>query len=370
LLEGHELPDLKHLISTGAAQKSALAWQEFCDLGAQVPPAAIDSALNALTSDHLSDIMFTSGTTGRPKGVMSTHSQNIRAFLAWSDSAGLQASDRYLIVNPFFHVFGFKAGWLSCLLRGATAYPMPNFDVAQTAHRIESDNITFFPGPPTIFQTLIARMRDELGFKIVLSGYGLTESTGVVSMCAAGDSPETVATTCGHPIPGIELKIMMDDGTEAPIGEPGEIFIRGFNVMKGYLDDPVATAEAIDAEDWLHTGDVGVLDEKNYLRITDRKKEMYISGGFNCYPAEIERMLAAHPAIAMVAVIGVPDERMGEIGRALVVLRPGATATEQELITWSRETMANYKAPRHFKFIDALPINASGKIVRAELKNL
>ncbi len=398
LLADEDLPDLRQVISVGAAEGIALGWQDFCALGAAIDDTAVDAALARLTDTDISDIMFTSGTTGRPKGVMSAHGQNVRAFLAWSDAAGLRAGDRYLIVNPFFHVFGFKAGWLSCLLRGAAIMPMAVFDVAETARRIEAEKITFFPGPPTIFQTLLSgdwhkkhdfsslrvgvtgaavippslieRMGRDLGFETVLSGYGLTESTGVVSMCAKGDSAERVASTCGRAIPGIELAIIDDSGAQLPAGEAGEIVVRGFNVMRGYLDDPVATAEAIDAEGWLHTGDVGVCDAEGYLRITDRKKEMFICGGFNCYPAEIERMLSAHENIAMVAVIGVPDERMGEVGRAFVVLRPGAVMTDADIITWARDIMANYKAPRQVRIVPSLPINASGKVVRADLRKL
>lgn len=394
MLAGHDLPDLVHVISTNAARQEARAWD---DVIGNASPLQ-DDALQQLRGDMLSDIMFTSGTTGRPKGVMCTHQQSIRAFMAWSQATGLRHGDRYLIVNPFFHVFGYKAGWLSCLLRGATAMPMASFDVAETARRIEADRITFFPGPPTIFQTLlsggwhqkhdfsslrvgvtgaasippslITAMKESLGFDIVLSGYGLTESTGVVSMCEAGDDAQTIATTCGKPIPGIELAVIDDQGMRVPAGQPGEIILRGYNVMKGYLDDPAATAEAIDAQGWLHTGDVGVQDARGYLRITDRKKEMYISGGFNCYPAEIERMLSAHPAIAMVAVIGVPDERMGEVGRAYVVRKDDAQIDAPALIAWARENIANYKVPREIRFVPALPINASGKVVRAALRDL
>ena len=153
-----------------------------------------------------------------------------------------------------------------------------------------------------------------------------------------------------------------------PRGEAGEILVRGQGVMLGYLDDPEATAEAIDADGWLHTGDVGTMDEAGYVRITDRMKDLYISGGFNVYPAEVEKLLAVHPAIAMVAVVGVPDERMGEVGKAYVVLRPGAAATEAELIGWSRENMANYKVPRSFAFVEDLPRNASGKVLKTELR--
>jgi acyl-CoA synthetase (AMP-forming)/AMP-acid ligase II len=154
-----------------------------------------------------------------------------------------------------------------------------------------------------------------------------------------------------------------------PANEPGEVLVRGFNVMRGYFEDPAATAEAIDAQGWLHTGDIGVIDEAGYLRITDRKKDMFIVGGFNCYPAEIEKILSEHPAVAQSAVIGVPDERLGEVGKAYVVLRPGAQADAASIVAWCREHMANYKVPRQVELVGALPTNAAGKVQKFALRD-
>jgi acyl-CoA synthetase (AMP-forming)/AMP-acid ligase II len=179
-----------------------------------------------------------------------------------------------------------------------------------------------------------------------------------------------VANTCGYPLPGIEVRCVGDDGSDRPTGEAGELWVRGHAVMRGYLDDPVATAEAIDANGWLHTGDIGTIDERGYIKITDRKKDMFITGGFNVYPAEIEALLSNHPAIALVAVVGMADERMGEVGKAYVVLRPGAeTPSEAELIAWSRQNMANYKVPRAFAILPDLPRNAAGKVLKTELRS-
>ena len=174
----------------------------------------------------------------------------------------------------------------------------------------------------------------------------MTECVNITS-CRPGDPVELIAGTCGAAIPGNEVIVAGEDGRELPRGETGEIFVRGIGVMQGYLDDPAATAEAIDAEGWLHTGDVGTMDENGYVRITGRKKDMFISGGFNVYPAEVEKLLAAHPAILMAAVIGVPDERMGEVGKAFIVLRPGAKSDAAELLAWARDNMANYKVAPH-----------------------
>jgi acyl-CoA synthetase (AMP-forming)/AMP-acid ligase II len=213
-------------------------------------------------------------------------------------------------------------------------------------------------------------MRDILQFNIVTTAYGLTECSGVATVCDPKSSDETIAHTSGKALPGVELKCVLADGSTAKIDEPGEIYIRGYNVMQGYFNDPKATAEAIDQDGWLHTGDVGILDGAGNLRITDRLKNMYIAGGFNCYPAEIEKIMLMHDDIAQVAVIGIPDERMGEVGKAFVVLKPEASLSQQDLIDWCRANMANYKVPRIIEFVSELPLNASGKVAKEVLKKM
>jgi HIP---CoA ligase len=215
---------------------------------------------------------------------------------------------------------------------------------------------------------LILRMRRELGFENIITGYGLTESCGIATMCRYDDDPETIANTSGRAIPELEVRCVDPEGVEVPRGEPGELVIRGYAVMRGYLDDESETAVTIDAAGWLHTGDIAEMDEAGYVRITDRTKDMFIVGGFNAYPAEIENLMLANESIAQVAVIGIPDERMGEVGMAFVVPRPGATIDPDELIAWSRERMANYKAPRRVEVVDALPLTASGKVLKFELR--
>lgn len=210
---------------------------------------------------------------------------------------------------------------------------------------------------------LVERLRAELGIATVLTAYGLSEASGIVTMCRRGDPARTIASTSGRAIPGTEIRVLAD----AP-DTPGEVLVRGFNVMRGYFEDPETTAATITSDGWLHTGDVGVLDEDGNLRITDRIKDMFIVGGFNAYPAEIEQLLGLHPDVADVAVIGVPDPRLGEVGKAYAVRRPGATVTADDLIAWSRREMANYKVPRAVEFVDELPRNASGKVVKGELR--
>jgi len=392
LIAGEDLPDLAEFLFLDSD------WDSFVARGRGKDDPAVEAALARLSGEDICDIIFTSGTTGRPKGVLTAHRQAVQIFGDWAVRVDLREGDRYLIVNPFFHTFGYKAGWAVCFTRGATIVPMAMFDVAETVRQIEVNRISFLPGPPTIYQsllqelagdkprdfsslrvavtgaapvapTLVERMRRELGMSNIVNGYGMTEC-GAISMTRQGDDAETVAHSCGYPLPGIEARCVDEQGNDLPPGETGEIWIRGPAVMKGYLDDPQATAEAIDAEGWLHTGDVGTIDARGYLALTDRKKDMYISGGFNCYPAEIEKLLAAHPAIEMAGVIGIADERLGEVGKAFVVLRPGMQAEEADIIRWARANMANYKVPRRVAILPALPRNAAGKILRTALREL
>lgn len=392
LIAGENLPDLQETILLDSG------WNAFVARGRGADDPAVAQALARLTGDDICDIIFTSGTTGQPKGALTAHKQAVQVFGDWAVRVDLREGDRYLIVNPFFHTFGYKAGWAVCFTRGATIVPMAMFDGAELARKIERDRISFLPGPPTIYLTLlqdlagdkprdfsslrvavtgaapvapalVERMRTELGMSNIVNGYGMTEC-GAIAMTCQGDDAETIANTCGLPLPGIEVRCVNAEGQDLPPGQAGEFWVRGHAVMKSYLDDPKATAEAIDADGWLHTGDVGTIDARGYLAITDRMKDMYISGGFNCYPAEIEKLLAAHPAIETAAVIGIPDERMGEVGQAFVVLRPGQYADERAIISWARENMANYKAPRRIAFVEALPRNAGGKVLRTALREI
>ncbi|MEV5829101.1 FadD3 family acyl-CoA ligase [Spirillospora sp. NPDC052242] len=331
--------------------------------------------------DDIADIIYTSGTTGRPKGVMMDHGQTLRLYAEWCDLADLREGDRYLIVNPFFHTFGYKAGCIASMIRGATILPVPVFDVDRVLELVERERVTMLPGPPTLYHSLleakgdrdlsslraavtgaadipvelIRRVRSELPFKSIMTGYGLTEA-GTATASRPGDSFEDIATTVGTPCDGVEVRIADD----------GEVLVRGYSVMRGYLDDPEATAAAIDADGWLHTGDLGTVDDRGYVRIVGRKKDMFIVGGFNAYPAEIEGFLLEHPAVAQAAVIGVPDARLGQVGKAFVVRRGDLTA--DELIVWSRERMAGYKVPKHVVFRDELPLNATGKVMKDRLE--
>ena len=397
------LEDAQHLgalneiiVIRGQPQKGTITITELLDSSDLTDEATYQERRDRVSGDDLCHIMFTSGTTGLPKGAMLTHSAVTRGYNDWADIVGLQAGDRYLIVNPFFHSFGLNAGILACLMKGACMLPHPVFDVTEVMHRVPIDRISMLPGPPAIYQTIlnhpdlgnfdmstlrlavtgaavipvemIVQMREKLGFETVVTGYGLTEGSGLATMCRHDDDPATIAKTSGRAMPGMEVKIINEQNEEVPRGDPGEIIVRGYNIMRGYLDDPEQTAQAINNEGWLHTGDIGVMDHEGNIAITDRKKDMYINGGFNVYPAEVESLMLGHPDIGQVSVVGISDQRMGEVGCAFVVPATGRQPDPEEIIEWCRNEMANYKCPRHIQFTETLPLNASGKVLKYELR--
>lgn len=400
LLESAEggVPDCVEeiVVFRGPTPGDTVSWDDFLARSDQATSAQVADRSAAIDGGDMCDIIFTSGTTGAPKGAMMGHEASIRAFWAWTDVIGLRADDRHLIVNPFFHAFGLKAGILACILRGATILPHPVFDVPSVVRRIEEERVTMIPGPPAIYQTilndpdlkskdlsslrlavtgaapvpveLLDRMRNDLGFETVVTGYGLTEAHGILTMNRHDDPLELISSSDGRAIEGVEVITVDEHGKPTAPGEPGEIWARGYNLMLGYIGNPEATAEAIDADGWLHTGDVGVLDADGNIKITDRLKDMFITGGFNVYPAEVEAILSGHPAVAQVAVVGAPDERMGEVCAAFVVPRAGTTPDPDELIAWSRDNMANYKVPRVVEVVDSLPMNASNKVLKFDLR--
>jgi HIP---CoA ligase len=375
----------------GPHDGGVVGWSRLDELAAPVPAEAAAARAAAVRPDDVSDILYTSGTTGRSKGAMSAHRQSLAVARAWAECGCLTRQDRYLVVNPFFHSFGYKAGILACLVTGAVIVPQLVYDPEQAMRLIEAERITVFPGAPTVYQTildhpgragrdlsslrlavtgaatvpvaLVERMRRELSFDTVLTAYGLTEAV-VATMCRPGDDPDTVAHTSGRAAAGFEVRVAGADGRPLGPGQPGEILLRGPNTMLGYDGDPPATQAAVDAGGWLHTGDVGVLDARGYLTVTDRLKDMYICGGFNVYPAEVEQVLARIDGVAESAVIGVPDARLGEVGKAFVVTRPGHTVTEAEVLAFCSQRLANYKLPRSVEFRASLPRNPSGKTLK------
>ena len=343
------------------------------------------------------DMLFTSGTTGKPKGVQCSHAQNIRVFETWSATVGLRADDIYLGVNPFFHSFGYKAGWFSGLLTGCKMVPVFAFDKDRVLALIQDKGITMWPGAPSLYELILAHparadydlsslrlgvtgaapvsvalveaMKHELGFDTVVTAYGLTECCGVVSICRPEDDAETISATSGRAIDGVEVKLVEPTSlAEVAAGEQGEIWVRGYNVMAGYFDNPKATAETITADGWLRTGDLGVMDARGYLKITGRLKDMYIMNGENVYPAEVENVIADVDGVAQVAVVGVPKQPQGEVGMAFIVTRQGAAVSADDIKRHCRQCLASFKVPFYVDFVDALPLNNTGKVDKLTLQ--
>ncbi len=348
-----QLPNLATVVGFDEGSASDQSLTEFQATGDAIDHATVDARIGAVGGDDVSDVLFTSGTTGAPKGVLMTHAQTLRQFSDWCDMAGLVEGDRYLIVNPFFHMFGYKAGCLASLMRGATIIPKPVFEVDDLLRTVAEESVAVFPGPPTVYQSildhpdrdaydlstlrlavtgaadipveLIRRMHDELPFSLIVTGYGLTEA-GTVTATAPDDDFETIATTVGRVRPGLEIRVAAEDGGDLPAGEAGELLVRGYSVMRGYLDDPDATAATIDADGWLHTGDLATIDARGCVRIVGRIKDMFIVGGFNAYPAEIENLLLGHPAVAQGGSGGHARRPDGRGGHGLRGARPGRVA--------------------------------------------
>jgi acyl-CoA synthetase (AMP-forming)/AMP-acid ligase II len=393
------LPSLRAVVrlGDGAAPAGVTPYDALARLAERVPAAEVEARADAVAPDDVADILFTSGTTGRPKGVLTAHRQTLAAAHEWAANNEVTAADRYLMVNPFFHSFGYKAGIVVSLLTGCTMYPHATFDAEAVLDQIDRERITVLPGAPTVFTSLFAcpdleatdlsslrlavtgaasvpvalveRMQTELTFDHVVTAFGMTECV-VATMCRLGDPDELVATTCGAPVGDVELRIVDPaSGKVLGPGAEGEVQFRGPMVMRGYLDDPAATAEAVDPEGWLHTGDVGKVDERGYLSITDRLKDMYICGGFNVYPAEVEQALARLDGVLESAVVAVPDERLGEVGRAFVVRRAGAAVDADDVTGFLRERLAKFKVPREVVFVDELPRNLAGKVLKTELRS-
>lgn len=373
-------------------------WKTFLAAGAG-EEERFTAASSAVHPDDVVDILYTSGTTGLPKGVMSAHRQTLGVARAWAAGAELSAEDRYAVVNPFFHGFGYKAGVIAALLAGATIYPVETFDASVLLDLVQKERISVLPGVPTIFTSLLNHpdlktydtsslrfaiagaatapeslfrdMSEVLGFRTVAQAYGMTECV-VATLSRPGESLEHAKQTTGPAVDGVEIRVADAAGNDLPVGEDGEILLRGDNVMLGYFDDPEATANAVDDQGWFHTGDIGRLDEHGCLKITDRLKDMFIVGGFNVYPAEIENVLRQHPAVNESAVVGIDDLRMGSVGRAYVALLQDADPrpTADDLLAFCKTRLANYKLPREYVIVNEFPRNGTGKIMKSELRGL
>ena len=384
------------VILAGDTAEGTTSWDDFLARGASVDDTAVRDRIEAIDPEDTSDVIFTSGTTGMPKGVMLRHGASLRAYELMNESYQLGHGDRGLIVTPFFHCFGYKAGWMTTLMVGGTAVPMAAFDAGTALRMIEELGITHTGGSPTMFWAmldhpsreardlsslrttiasaayvpveLIQRIRDDLGVEHSLTGYGLTEAHAIVSISPPDDPPGMVAAWSGRVIDGVEVRVVAEDGAEVPVGERGELLVRGFGVMSGYVADPEATASVIDGHGWLHTGDIAYMNDDGYLKVCDRSKDIFIVGGFNVSPAEVEGILVDAESISVAAVVGVPDDHWGEVGVAFVIPTPGTTIGPDDVVAYARGHMADYKVPRRVFVVDELPMNATGKILKHELR--
>ncbi len=392
--EAAGMPGPRAVVSLGAPTPGLASWAEFAGAGAS--NAELDRRMAVLTPDDVSHVQYTSGTTGVPKGAMLRHGAMVVTTERWAEVVGLTVGDCYPVVSPFSHIGGHKTGLLACLVAGATTVPVASFDPGRFERIVAEHDVTVVQGPPTLFHALIEQARegsdafgtlrvgvtgaavipptlvrdmlDVLGLQLVVTAYGLTETTGVCTMTRPGDPIDVVAETSGRPIEGVDVRIVDESGVPLPPGSRGEITVRGIGVMRGYLDDPEATRATMHGE-WLATGDVGWIGEDGNLRIVDRLKDMVVVGGFNVYPAEVERVLLEHAAVAQAAVIGLPDARMGEVPGAFVVPVPGAVIDVESLVGFLGERLAKFKVPRTVWVVDRLPLNAAGKVAKAELRS-
>jgi len=406
-LVSKRFPGLKNLVSVGGvARKGAFSYRTVLESGANPGEFDLDAMERRVRADDELVIVYTSGTTGNPKGAVHTHSilKNEYRICNWRN---LDENDRFLAFLPWFHVGGGFSQICPCLITGGTLVIMSSFDPVEAMRLIEKEGITQLDGIPTHFIMMLDHpefgkfdlrslkggwvggapvtkevamgMIDKLGMKEMLVVYGMTETTSVTTFTKVGDTIDHIISTDGLPIstlddvPGFEVKI--DDPTthaDLPPGREGEICVRGDIVMKGYYRDPQETGKAIDRAGWFHTGDLGVKFDDGYIKLTGRVKDMFIVGGTNAYPAEIESFISSHPKVKMVQVVGVPERRLGEVGAAFIELKDGEAATEDEIIRYCRERMAGYKVPKFVLFIGQQdwPLTPSGKVRKFMLRKM
>lgn len=384
----------------GIENDRVISLSQLRERGRKAGQGALDERIAGGSGDDLADIIFTSGTTGKPKGVPMTQAQSLEACrIQQLEVNYFSPGEVFAVCYPFAHNAGYRAGWQVSMLEGVCIIPVKQFEPTELMQLVQDEKVSFLPVVPTVAQAMIEHpdrdrfdlsslrmiatgaatipvsqvedLRNMVGGKTaVVTGYGLTETAGSVSCTRLDDPPEVVVKTVGRPLSNLDVRILDAEHRELPTGETGEIAVKGPQVMKGYYNNPEATAAAFTADGYLLTGDAGWLDEAGNIHIADRIKDMYIVGGFNCYPAEIENALLTMDGVAQVAVIGMDDDRLGQVGCAFIVRSAGSTISEQDVIAWSRNEMANYKVPRSVRFLDALPLNNTGKIAKVELRDM
>ncbi|MCD4838793.1 AMP-binding protein [Neobacillus sedimentimangrovi] len=397
-LKSERLPYLRNVIVLGEKRyPGTFSWEDIMELGELVSDEELDQRMNSLEVDDVINMQYTSGTTGFPKGVMLTHSNIVNNAFNIAGCMKLTNKDRLCIPVPFFHCFGCVLGTLACVSVGATIVPVQDFSPKRVLQTVQDEKCTGLHGVPTMF---IAELNDpdfekydlsslrtgimagsncpievmkavieKMGITEITIAYGQTESSPVITQTRTNDPIELRVETVGKPLPNVEVKIV-EPGTdkEVPRGVQGELCTRGYHVMKGYYKNDAATREAIDQNGWLHTGDLAVMDEAGYCKITGRLKDMIIRGGENIYPREIEEFLYQHPKILDVQVVGVPDAVYGEEVMAWVILKGGETATAEEIKNFCTGKISKHKIPRYIEFTDSYPMTASGKIQKYRLR--
>ncbi|AJQ28033.1 AMP-binding protein [Pelosinus fermentans] len=399
-LKSQRLPFLRNIIVIDEKNYPGMfTWNELIEIGNTVTDEELAVRQDSLDPDDVISMMYTSGTTGFPKGVMLTHNNLIGNACSLAECMDFTKKDRLCIPVPFFHCFGCVLGTMACVVSGATMVPIVVFNPIKVLETIEKESCTAVHGVPTMFIMELEEMEknkydtsslrtgimagspcpievmkkvvDKMGVKEITITYGQTEASPGITMTRTDDPLELRVTTVGRALPNVEVKIIdSETGKEVPRNTQGELCSRGYNTMKGYYKMIEATAAAIDNDGWLHTGDLAVMDENGYCKITGRLKDMIIRGGENIYPREIEEFIYTHPKVKDVQVVGVPSEKYGEEVMAFIQIKPGNSITEEELKEYCREKIARYKIPKYIAFVDGYPITASGKIQKYKLREL
>lgn len=396
-LYSKNLPFLRNVVTVGFSMPGCLTWEQMLQRSALVPHEEVRRRASLVKPDDVCNMQYTSGTTGFPKGVMLTHRNIVNNGKTIGDRMDLSTADRMMIQVPMFHCFGMVLSMTSMMTHGGTLSPMPYFSPKSSLACVNDEHITCFNGVPTMFiamfnhadfaktdfsymrtgimagancpPDLMRRAADEMNMKEIISVYGQTEASPGCTMGEVNEDIDHRVETVGSPFPGVECKIIdPETGEELPDGESGEFVARGFNIMKGYYKMPNATAQAIDQDGWLHSGDICCRTEDGYFKVTGRLKDMIIRGGENLYPREIEEFYLTNPKVRDVQVVGVPDERYGEECCAWIILHKGETATEDEMREFGNASIARHKVPRYFMFVKEFPMNAAGKILKYKMR--
>ena len=399
-LDCERFAELRGVISLAAEPPAGfLPWSQLATLAGEVEPQQLRDREASLHVDQPVNIQYTSGTTGFPKGATLSHQNILNNGYMVGESLGLTASDRLVIPVPLYHCFGMVMGNLGCVTHGTTMiYPAEAFDPGLTLQAVAQERATGLYGVPTMFIAMLdhpqraafdlsslrtgimagatcpievmRRVISEMHMGEVQIAYGMTETSPVSIQTGPADELELRVTTVGRTQPQLESKLIDAAGNTVARGEIGELCTRGYSVMLGYWSNPQATADAIDGDGWMHTGDLAQMDEQGYVRIVGRNKDMIIRGGENIYPRELEEFFFTHPAVADVQVVGIPDAKYGEEIVAWIKFHPGHTANELELQTWCKSRIAHFKTPRFFKFVDAFPMTVTGKIQKFKMREI